>query len=90
MGLKRPASTDFSVKVSDAGVEVTFHPTQSYYSFSRLADAEDIARHGHLSDDVRVRHGGATGDTAEYDSHEVLAEASRLASGAAAEAYSKS
>src|SRR5262245_37954243 len=37
-------------------VSVIFKPSDSYYSFGRLADPEDIARHGPLSQSPNVRH----------------------------------
>jgi hypothetical protein len=87
--MKRPESTDFEVKVFDAGADVIFKPTSSYYWFSRLADSDDIARYGHLSLNANVRHSGRTGDTDDYDPSEVLAEARRVALGAAKDAYEK-
>lgn len=57
--------------------------------FSRLADSDDTARYGHLSLNANVRHSGRTGDTDDYDPSEVLAEARRLAVGAAKDAYEK-
>jgi hypothetical protein len=48
-----------------------------------LAAPRGIARFGPLSPDARVRHGGPTGDTGDYDSHQVQEMAFRLASLAA-------
>lgn len=81
--MKRPVETDFEVKITDSGVEVIFKPTNSHYSYMRLADKADVANFGPLSSDVRVRHAGKTGDTREYWSHEVKRMADRLAAEAA-------
>ena len=83
----RPEPTDFEVKVFDAGADVIFKPTSSYYWFSRFADFADILRYGHLSQSANVRHTGLTGDTHGY---EVLAEARRIALRAAMDAYEES
>ena len=85
----RPEPTDFEVKVFDAGADVIFKPTSSYYWFSRFADFADILRYGHLSQSANVRHAGPTGDTDGYDPSEVLAEARRVALRAAQDAYEK-
>jgi hypothetical protein len=87
--MKRPETTDFEVKVFDAGADVIFKPTSSYYWFSRLADFTDILKYGHLSESANVRHAGPTGDTDAYDPSEVLAEARRVALRAATDAYEK-
>ena len=76
--MKEPVETDFTVTRDGAGVSVTFKPTDSHYSFTLLADPNDIARFGPLSHDCLVRH-GKTGDTGEYPSESVLAVARRLA-----------
>jgi hypothetical protein len=76
--MKRPIESDFEITISEAGAEATFNPTQSHYSFYRLADPEDIARLGPLSP-RNVRHAGPTGDTDDYRSEEVQAMALRLA-----------
>jgi hypothetical protein len=86
--MKRPESTDFEVKVFDAGADVIFKPS-SYYWFSRFADFADILRYGHLSQSANVRHAGRTGDTDGFDPSEVLAEARRVALRAAMDAYEK-
>jgi hypothetical protein len=83
---RRPESTNFEVKVFDAGADVIFKPTSSYYWFSRFADFADIVKYGHLSQSANVRHTGLTGDTHGY---EVLAEARRIALRAAMDAYEK-
>jgi hypothetical protein len=60
-----PARSDFDATVLDAGVTVTFKPTESIYSFYRLADSNDIARLGPVSPG-HVRHAGKSGDTGAY------------------------
>jgi hypothetical protein len=72
---------DFDVQVREGGVDVTFKPTESHYSYGLLVDPEDIARLGHLSRSPRARHVN-TGDTGEYPSGDVEATAFRLASAA--------
>jgi hypothetical protein len=47
-----------------------FKPSDSYYNFGRLADPEDIARDGPLSQSPSVKHGN-TGDTGDYPPEEV-------------------
>jgi hypothetical protein len=47
--MKHPARSDFDTAVTEAGVNVTFKPTKSTYSFYRLAESEDIARLGPVS-----------------------------------------
>jgi hypothetical protein len=77
--MKHPLESDFHVTVSDAGVTVTFKPTNSDYSFYRLAGSEDIARLGPVSLG-QIRHAGPSGDTEGYASDEVQRMAQRLAS----------
>jgi hypothetical protein len=79
--MKRPTESDFEINVTGAGVEVTFKPTKSHYSYNRLVDQKDVARFGPISP-ARVRHAGATGDTGDYSSHDVEAMALRLAADA--------
>jgi hypothetical protein len=76
--MKHPLSSDFDTAVSGAGVTVTFKPTNSIYSFYRLADGNDVARLGPVSLG-RVRHAGATGDTEGYPADEVQEMAQRIA-----------
>src|SRR5215468_10167808 len=59
--MKHPTPSDFIVNVEEGNVSVIFKPSDSYYSFGRLADPEDIARHGPLSRSPNVRH-AKTGD----------------------------
>jgi hypothetical protein len=77
--MKHPDESDFSASVTDAGVIVTFKPTNSTYTFYRLAESKDIARLGPVSLH-HVRHAGATADTGDYPTHEVQAMALRVAS----------
>jgi hypothetical protein len=77
--MKHPIRSDFGTAVTEAGVTVTFKPTNSIYSFYRLAESEDVARLGPVSVS-RVRHAGPTGDTKEYAADEVQDMAQRIAS----------
>ena len=56
--MKQPIETDFDVRSHDAGVNVTFRPTESQYSFVLLAGRRS------LSPRASVRH-GKTGDTGD-------------------------
>jgi len=85
--MKYPVKGDFDTAVSEAGVTVTFKPTNSIYSFYRLADSDDIARIGPVSPQS-VRHTGSSGDTADYASDEVQQMAQQIASEAAASVWS--
>src|SRR5215510_13723348 len=42
--MKHPTPSDFVVDVQEGHVSVIFKPSDSYYSFARLSDPEDIAR----------------------------------------------
>jgi hypothetical protein len=75
--LKHPAETNFEVKKSEANVVAAFRPTNSTYTFSRLADQDDIARQGPISREPIVWH--AKGDTGDYVADEVLCMAYALA-----------
>jgi hypothetical protein len=85
--MKHPARSDFDTAVTEAGVNVTFKPTKSTYSFYRLAESEDIARLGPVSLE-RVRHAGPSGDTEDYPSDEVQDMAQRIASDIGASVWS--
>jgi hypothetical protein len=85
--MKHPVTSDFETNVTEAGVTVTFKPTNSIYSFYRLADSDDIARLGPVSLQ-NVRHTGPSGDSGDYYPDEVLAMAERVASEVAASAWS--
>jgi len=76
--MKVPTDADFAIQVQKSGVDVTFIPTQSHYSYTFLADPEDIVHSGPLSLSGE-RHAGPTGDTDQYRSDEVQAWAHRLA-----------
>jgi|HubBroStandDraft_4_1064222.scaffolds.fasta_scaffold243512_1 hypothetical protein len=80
--MKHPLESDFNTSVTEAGVIVAFKPTNSIYSFYRLAETDDIARLGSVSPG-RVRHAGPTGDTGDYAPDEVQDMALRIASEAA-------
>jgi hypothetical protein len=73
--MKHPVRNDFDTAVTEAGVTVTFKPTNSMYSFYRLADSDDVARLGPVS----LGHAGASGDTEDYPPSEVQEMAQRIA-----------
>ena len=78
--MKQPAEDDFTVDVLESSVTVLFEPTQSYYTFYRLADPRDIKQFGRVSPEPDgVRHAGSSGDTGEYRPEEVQAMAYSLA-----------
>ena len=52
--MRHPTPSDFIVNVKESHVSVIFKPSDSYYNFGRLADPEDIARHGPLSQSPNV------------------------------------
>jgi hypothetical protein len=85
--MKHPVRGDFDTAVTEAGVNVTFKPTNSIYSFFRLAESEDIARLGPVSLE-RVRHARPSGDTEDYPSDEVQDMAQRIASDVGASVWS--
>ena len=85
--MKHPVDSDFDTSVTEAGATVTFKPTNSIYSFYRLAVADDIARLGPVSPG-HVRHAGPTGDTGDYAADEVQDMAQRIASEAATAIWS--
>ena len=76
--MKHPVRSDFDTAVTEAGVIVTFKPTNSIYSFYRLADSEDIARLGPVSPS-RVRHAGPRGGTEDYPADEIQDMAQHIA-----------
>ena len=76
--MRHPTPADFIVDVKESHVSVIFKPSDSYYSFGRIADPQDIARHGSLSRSPNVRH-AKTGDTGDYPSEEVAQMAHSLA-----------
>jgi len=75
--MKHPFKSDFHTVVTEAGVKVTFKPTNSVYSFHRLADSHDVARLGPLSF-AGVQHAGH--NTEDYPADEVQDMAQRIAS----------
>ena len=85
--MKHPVRSDFDTAVTDAGVAVTFKPTNSIYCFYRLTESEDIARLGPASPGT-VRHAGPSGDTEDYPSDEVQDMAQRIASDVGASVWS--
>ena len=84
--MKHPVRGDFDTAVTEAGVNVTFKPTNSIYSFYRLAESEAVARVGPVSLG-HVRHAGPSGDAEDYPSDEVQAMAQRIASEVAASVW---
>jgi hypothetical protein len=52
--MKHPVRNDFDTALTESGMTVTFKPTNSIYSFYRLADGDDIARLGRVSSTLRV------------------------------------
>jgi hypothetical protein len=76
-GLKHPVRNDFHTVVAKTGVNVTFKPTKSTYSFYRLADNGAITRLGPYSF-AGVQHGRC--NTGDYPSDEVQTMAQQIAS----------
>jgi hypothetical protein len=76
--MKEPTPSDFIVNVKEGSVRVTFKPSNTEYDFGRLADPQDIARYGPLSQPPNVRYGN-TGDTGDYPPEEVAQMAHSLA-----------
>ena len=85
--MKHPVRSDFHTVVTEAGVTVTFKPTNSIYSFYRLAGSDDVARLGPVSLE-RVRYTEASGDTEDYPADEVQEMAQLVASEVAASVWS--
>ena len=85
--MKHPVRGDFDTAVTEAGVNVTFKPTNSIYSFYRLAESKDIARLGAVASGP-VQHVGPTGDTEDYPADEVQDMAQRIASDVGASVWS--
>jgi hypothetical protein len=80
--MKRPVRSDFDTAVTGAGVTVTFKPTNSIYSFYRLAETNDLAPLGPVSfagvSLAGVQQGGC--NTEDYPPDEVQDMAQRIAS----------
>jgi hypothetical protein len=76
--MKHPSRTDFHTVVTAAGVSVTFKPTNSVYSFCRIADANDIGRLRAISfaGVIHAEHN----ITKDYSPDEVQDMAARIAS----------
>jgi hypothetical protein len=85
--MKHPVRGDFDAAVTEAGVNVTFKPTNSIYSFYRLAESEAVARVDPVSL-AHVRHAGPGGDTEDYPADEVQDMAQRIASEVGASVWS--
>jgi hypothetical protein len=85
--MKHPVRSEFDAAVTEAGVTVTFKPTNSIYSFYRLDDTDDIARLGPVWL-ARAQHAGSSGDTKDYPPDEVLKMAERIAKDAGASVWS--
>ena len=83
--MKHPTEDDFTVvEVFESGVTVLFEPTQSFYTFYRLADPNDIKRFGPVSPEPdNIRHAGPSGDIGDYRSDEVQGMEHSFASDAA-------
>jgi hypothetical protein len=75
--MKHPARSDFATVVTEAGVSVTFKPTNSTYTFYRLRVGKDVARLGPVGFSG-VQHAGR--NTGDYPVDEVQAMAKRIAS----------
>jgi hypothetical protein len=73
--MKHPIRSDFHSVVTEAGVSVTFKPTNSIYRFDRLT--HDMARLGPVSF-AGVQH--TARNTEDYPSDEVQDMAQRIAS----------
>lgn len=82
--MKHPVRNDFDTVVTEAGIRVTFKPTNSIYSFYRLAGGDEIARLGPVSY-AGVQHAGH--NTQEYPPDEVQDMAQRIASELAASVW---
>jgi hypothetical protein len=84
--MKHPVRSDFHTVVTEAGVSVTFKPTNSVYSFLRLAEANDFLRLAEANDIGRlgpisfagVLHAGR--NTEDYSPDKVQDMAQRIAS----------
>jgi hypothetical protein len=59
--LRHPIESNFYVSVSDTEIEVTFAPTRSVYTFSRVTSEST----GMLADPA-VHHLGKKGNTGDY------------------------
>jgi hypothetical protein len=84
--MKHPLRSDFDTAVTAAGVNVTFKPTGSIYSFYRLAGTNDLASLGSVSFADISFAGVQLGEhnTEDYSQDEVQNMAQRIASEVAA------
>jgi hypothetical protein len=71
---RHPIESNFYASVSDTEIEVTFAPTRSLYTFSRVTSESNAV----LPDPV-VRHLGKKGNTGDYTPADVQAMACRVA-----------
>jgi hypothetical protein len=71
---RHPIESNFYASSSDTEIAVTFAPTRSLYTFSRVSPAN-----GAILPDPAVHHLGRTGDTGDYEPAEVQAMACRVA-----------
>src|SRR6516162_9501648 len=83
--MKHPARSDFATVVTEAGVSVTFKPTNSIQTFYRLTTGEAVARLGPVAF-AGVQHAGR--NTEDYPADEAQAMAQRIASELAASRWS--
>ena len=83
--MKHPARSDFATVVTEAGVSVTFKPTNSIQTFYRLTTGEAVARLGPVAV-AGVQHAGR--NTEDYPADEAQAMAQRIASELAASLWS--
>ena len=74
--MQHPALSDFASVVTEAGVSVTFKPTNSTYTFYRLRAGQDVARLGPVGFSG-VQHAGR--NTGDYPADEVQAMAQQIA-----------
>ena len=78
--MKHPTEGDSTVvEVFESSVTVLFEPMQSFYTFYRLVDPNDIKRFGPVSPEPdNIRHAGPSGDRGDYRSDEVQGTFVRL------------
>jgi hypothetical protein len=72
---RHPIESNFYANVSDTEIAVTFAPTRSLYTFTRVTSES-----GAILPDPVVRHLGKKGNTGDYQPTEVQAMACRVAS----------
>jgi hypothetical protein len=60
---RHPIESNFYARASDCKIEVTFAPTRSVYTFSRLT----TERGNPTSSDPLVHHAAKKGDTGDYE-----------------------